>query len=136
MYRAIRTRRDVRGQFLPDPVAPELLQRLLMAAHHAPSVGFMQPWNFIVIRNLTVKTRVKAAFQKANAAAATMFSGNRRELYFELKLAGITEAPVNLCIGHVQKLYTEPELQARGWAKRLPLDELIFQDRWDGTGER
>ena len=43
LYRAIRERRDVRSQFLPDPVPDEVLARLLLAAHHAPSVGFMQP---------------------------------------------------------------------------------------------
>ncbi len=50
VYRAIFTRRDIRGQFLPLPVPDEILARLLMAAHHAPSVGFMHPWNFILIR--------------------------------------------------------------------------------------
>jgi hypothetical protein len=46
VYQAIFSRRDVRGQFLPTPVPDDLLSRVLMAAHHAPSVGFMQPWNF------------------------------------------------------------------------------------------
>jgi Nitroreductase family len=49
LYRAIRERRDVRSQFLPDPIPPEVLVRLLQAAHYAPSVGFMQPWDFILI---------------------------------------------------------------------------------------
>ena len=48
VYRAIAERRDMR-HFRPDPVDPALLQRLLWAAHHAPSVGFMQPWRFIRI---------------------------------------------------------------------------------------
>jgi 5,6-dimethylbenzimidazole synthase len=52
LYRAIRERRDVRAQFLPDPVPPDVLARPLQAAHHAPSVGFMQPWDFIVIDSL------------------------------------------------------------------------------------
>ena len=51
VYRAIETRRDVRDQFLPDDLPDDLLRRLLEAAHRAPSVGFMQPWNFIVIRD-------------------------------------------------------------------------------------
>jgi 5,6-dimethylbenzimidazole synthase len=51
LYRAIRERRDVRSQFLPDPIPPEVLVRLLQAAHYAPSVGFMQPWDFILIES-------------------------------------------------------------------------------------
>src|SRR6476659_3776245 len=41
VYHAIFTRRDIRGGFLPDPVPDEILARILLAAHHAPSVGFM-----------------------------------------------------------------------------------------------
>lgn len=98
VYRAIHTRRDVRGQFLPDPVSDEVLARLLSAAHHAPSVGFMQPWDFIVVRAPQIKARVHEAFRAAHAEAALMFDGDRRETYQSLKLEGILEAPVNLCV--------------------------------------
>jgi len=98
VYRAIFSRRDVRGQFLPDPVADEQLARLLMAAHHAPSVGFMQPWNFLVVRSTTVKQQVHDIFAQANAEAAQMFPDEKREIYSQLKLQGILDAPVNLCL--------------------------------------
>lgn len=98
VYRAIFNRRDVRGQFLPDPVDDALLARILLAAHHAPSVGFMQPWNFLVIRSPTVKQRVHTVFQAANSEAAAMFPDEKREIYSQLKLQGILDAPVNLCI--------------------------------------
>ncbi|SDZ16599.1 cob(II)yrinic acid a,c-diamide reductase [Jannaschia faecimaris] len=202
VYRAIKTRRDVRSQFLPDPVSDDVLRRLLTAAHHAPSVGLMQPWNFVVIRDPSVKAQVAQAFSRANEEAAAMFPAERRALYSSLKLQGIEQAPVNLlitcdrtrdgatglgrthapdmdlhstvcavqnlwlaaraegvgvgwvsivtdadlrgifglpdhvvpvaylCIGHVAELHTEPELQVKGWANRLPLDDLIFTDRW------
>ncbi len=206
VYRAIFSRRDVRSQFLPDPVSDEVVQRLLVAAHHAPSVGFMQPWNFIVIRDGGVKARVQAAFARANEEAAAMFPAEKRALYSSLKLQGITDAPVNLCItcdrtrggevvlgrthnrdmdlystvcavqnlwlaaraegvgvgwvsifreeelrgilglpahvvpvaylclGHVAELYSQPELQAKGWRDRLPLEGLVFQDGWGTAG--
>ena len=51
--------------------------RMLAAAHHAPSVGFMQPWNFLLIRSPEVRRRIKAAFERANSAAAAQFSGDR-----------------------------------------------------------
>lgn len=98
VYRAIYSRRDVRGQFLPDAIPDEQLARLLMAAHHAPSVGFMQPWNFLVVRTEEIKRRVHAAFAEANAEAARMFPDEKREIYSKLKLQGILEAPVNLCV--------------------------------------
>ncbi len=98
VYRAIFTRRDVRSQFLPDPVPADLLGRILDAAHHAPSVGFMQPWNFIVIRDGAVKRRIKTAFAAANAEAANLFGAEQQALYRALKLEGIADAPVNLCI--------------------------------------
>ena len=98
LYKTIFSRRDVRGQFTQDPVADDALARVLYAAHHAPSVGFMQPWNFMVIRDAEVKQRVHQAFVKANDEARQMFEGERRELYSSLKLQGILEAPINLCI--------------------------------------
>ena len=98
VYRAIHERRDVRGQFLPDPIADDLLARLLQAAHAAPSVGLMQPWNFIVIRSDAVRRDIRAAFDRANDEARAMFPPERQALYSQLKLQGITEAPVNLCI--------------------------------------
>ena len=98
LYKAIYKRRDVRGHFLADPISDKLLHKLLDSAHHAGSVGFMQPWSFIVIRNDKVKQQVKELFDEANAAAAKVFEGQKRELYSRLKLEGILEAPVNLCV--------------------------------------
>jgi 5,6-dimethylbenzimidazole synthase len=97
VYRAIFERRDCR-RFLPDPLPDELIARLLMAAHHAPSVGFMQPWNFLLVRSREVRSRIKAAFERANARALEQFDGDRREAYRSLKLEGIVESPLNLCI--------------------------------------
>jgi len=98
VYRAISQRRDVRSQFLPDPIAPEILARLLAAAHQAPSVGFMQPWDFILIDDVQIRARVKAVFEQENARAAQNYTGDRQDLYLKLKLEGILESPLNLCV--------------------------------------
>lgn len=201
VYQAIETRRDVRA-FRNDPVPEATLQRILDAAHHAPSVGFMQPWNFIVIRDPAAKARVQAAFMRENERAAEKFEGERAQLYRTLKLEGIMEAPVNLCvtcdrtrsgpnvlgrntvfdtdlystacaiqnlwlaarvegigvgwvsiirnedlreifgipehivplaylcIGFPREFLDEPELQQKGWRERLPLDTLLYHERW------
>lgn len=98
VYKAIYNRRDVRGQFKPDPVPEDVLSRILDAAHHAPSVGFMQPWDFIVVRNPDVKSLIKEGFEIANNEASNMFQADRKEIYKSLKLEGITEAPIGICI--------------------------------------
>ena len=59
IYKVIAERRDMR-HFLPTPIAPELLQKLLQAAHHAPSVGLMQPWRFIRISDMDLRKRIHA----------------------------------------------------------------------------
>ena len=78
LYRTIYSRRDVRGQFLSRAVPADVLSRVLLAAHHAPSVGFMQPWNYILIRSKIVREQVQAGFQEANEAAARLFKGKKR----------------------------------------------------------
>lgn len=98
LYRVLLSRRDVRGQFLPDPIADDVLARVLTAAHHAPSVGFMQPWSFILVRSPEVRGRIKAAFEQANDEAAAMFAADQQAVYRSLKLEGILEAPINICV--------------------------------------
>src|ERR1700675_3212078 len=94
VYKCIFNRRDVRGQFLPEPIPDEILARILLAAHHAPSVGFMQPWDFIVVRDPVAKQKVRDAYQVAHMEAAEMFGNDRQQTYRRLKLEGILEAPV------------------------------------------
>jgi 5,6-dimethylbenzimidazole synthase len=97
VYRAIRERRDVR-RFRADPVPDDIVQRLLKAAAHAPSVGYMQPWNFLLIRSSEVRQQIHDAFQQANAEALKLFAGERQEQYAALKLEGILESALNLCV--------------------------------------
>ena len=98
LYRAIYERRDVRSSFKPDEIPDNVLARLLDAAHHAPSVGFMQPWGFIVIRDREVRNTVHEIFERARLATAQVYNDDRRAVYETLKLAGIREAPINLCV--------------------------------------
>jgi 5,6-dimethylbenzimidazole synthase len=202
VYRAIYTRRDVRNEFLDDDVPQDLVMRMLDAAHHAPSVGFMQPWNFIVIRDRTVRAEVYEAFLRGVEAEEQALEPSRRALYRNLKLEGILKAPLNicvtcdrarhgetglgrtqqphtdllstacavqnlwlaarvegvgvgwvsimreedlrtilgipeqiaivayLCVGFVDRAYRRPELEVKRWASRLPLETLVYEDRW------
>lgn len=207
LYDIIAARRDVRDEFLPDPISPSVLRRILEAAHAAPSVGFMQPWNFILIRDAARRQDIRRAFAAANEEAAAMFPTERQPAYRALRLEGIIRAPLNiavtcdrsrggkvvlgrthdrntdiystvcaiqnlwlaaraegvgvgwvsifrpddlrrilnipdhveivayLCLGHVEKLFDQPELAARGWRQRLELDDLIMEESWCQTEE-
>jgi len=202
VYRAIHTRRDVRNEFLPEPVADAVIQRLLTAAHAAPSVGYMQPWNFMLIRDPANRQAVHRIFQDANDEAAGQLHGEQKHRYMALKLEGILKSPLNicitcdrkrggdfvlgrthnpqmdlystvcavqnfwlaaraegigvgwvsifdhdrlklhlgipdtveivayLCVGYVDQLYVKPELAAKGWREKIPLEKLIFEERW------
>jgi 5,6-dimethylbenzimidazole synthase len=98
VYRAIFERRDVRRNFLPMPIPDAVMMRLLTAAHHAGSVGFMQPWDFVIIRNHATKRTVKDLFIDANTKASARYAGVKGAMYRRLKLEGIEEAPINLCV--------------------------------------
>ncbi len=89
VYRVIRERRDMR-HFLPDAVAPELLERLLQAAHHGPSVGFMQPWRFIRIRSQALRQQIHALVERERIATARALD-QREDEFMRLKVEGIRE---------------------------------------------
>jgi len=99
----IRHRRDVRGnRFLPTSIKPEHLEKILHAALHAPSVGFSQPWEFVLIENKETKQHVAQSFQQENEKAKETFLNTKddkqKALYQSLKLEGIHESPLNLAV--------------------------------------
>lgn len=98
VYKTIYNRRDTRGEFKSDDIDNAVITKILDAAHHAPSVGFMQPWDFVVVKNKEVKQKIKDGFQVAHDEAKEMFDETRKNVYKTLKLEGITEAPVGICI--------------------------------------
>ena len=202
LYEVIFNRCDVRGEFISEPIAEDVLARVLIAAHHAPSVGFMQPWNFLLIQQESVRKSVHGLFAKANEEAAEKFEGEKRNLYQSLKLEGLLTSPLHLCItcdrdragptvlgrthmldmdlystvcavqnlwlaaraenigvgwvsifheaelkqllnipqdihiiayltvGHVETFNSQPDLEKKGWRKRLNLNDLIMHEEW------
>ena len=97
VYDAIALRRDVRN-FRPDPVPAPVLRRILEAAHRAGSVGLMQPWDFILVRSPERKAEVYELFRRATARAAEHYADDRRAAYGALKLQGILDAPLSICV--------------------------------------
>jgi len=98
LYKAIHSRRDVRSHFTSRPIEDEILSKILNAAHHAPSVGFSQPWNFILIKDSQTKARIKESFEKEKESSSQLIEDPKRSKYLSFKLEGILESPVNLCV--------------------------------------
>jgi nicotinate-nucleotide--dimethylbenzimidazole phosphoribosyltransferase len=96
VWRALRERRDVR-RFRPDALPDGVLERLLEAAHAAPSVGLMQPWRFVIVRSDETRTAMQALASRERLAQSDRFDQRALE-FLQLKIEGIREAPVNLCV--------------------------------------
>jgi hypothetical protein len=80
-------RRDVRGNnFLRDDVPDEIVDKILHSASLAPSVGYPQPWEFVVIRDAAVKQKISVSFDLENKKAAALFVDEKKEMYARLKL--------------------------------------------------
>ena len=87
VYRVIGERRDMR-HFTGGQVAPELLARLLGAAHQAPSVGLMQPWRFIRISDRALRGQIQALVEEERVRTAQAL-GERSDEFMQLKVEGI-----------------------------------------------
>ena len=98
VYDAIALRRDTRHFRSGGEVDEATLMRILGAAHLAPSVGFSQPWGFIVVRDRAKRARVRESFLRCREAEASRFSLARSAKYLAFRLEGIEQAPVNVCV--------------------------------------
>jgi len=201
-YKAIYSRRDVRSNFTSEQIDDQVLMRILKAGHHAPSVGFSQPWNFILVKNIETRKKIKESFENEKTRSSKLIKDPRRSKYLSYKLEGILESSINvcvtydptksgpfvigrtsipetgtfsvccavqniwlaartegigvgwvsilsnetlrdvlnipdhvvpvayLCLGHVSKFETKPDLETNGWLPRLKLDDVIYYEKW------
>jgi 5,6-dimethylbenzimidazole synthase len=90
-YKIILSRRDVRRNFIRKKISNRVLLRILTAAHHAPSVGYSQPWNFILIRDRNSRLNIKESFPKERLKSIELLAKDkeRKRKYLDLKLEGI-----------------------------------------------
>ncbi|MCD8439930.1 5,6-dimethylbenzimidazole synthase [Tenacibaculum finnmarkense] len=95
----ILARRDVRGnRFINTPISKEDLDKILFAGVNAPSVGFSQPWEFVVIKDLKIRNKIKDSFFEENEKAKNLFEGKKADAYTQLKLEGIVESALNIAV--------------------------------------
>ncbi|MDH5654640.1 MAG: nicotinate-nucleotide--dimethylbenzimidazole phosphoribosyltransferase [Spirochaetia bacterium] len=139
VYRSIYERRDIRS-YLPDEIPDEILFKILDAAHNAPSVGFMQPWNFILIHERKIRETVYENFRSVNQKASEQYSGDQNLKYRSLKLQGILDAPLNILVTcdtrrggeHVLGRYTIKDTDL--YSTCLAVENLWLSARAEGIG--
>ncbi|PHS07278.1 MAG: 5,6-dimethylbenzimidazole synthase [Kordia sp.] len=95
----ILARRDVRGnRFIDKPIIQKDLDKILFAGVNAPSVGFSQPWEFVVIKDLDIRNKIKGSFFEENEKAKQLFKEKKADAYTQLKLEGIIESALNIAV--------------------------------------
>ena len=106
-YKIILSRRDVRRNFIRKKISNRVLLRILTAAHHAPSVGYSQPWNFILIRDRNSRLNIKESFSKERLKSIELLAKDkeRKRKYLDLKLEGILESNLNICVTYDHKRF-------------------------------
>ncbi|MBC8166902.1 MAG: 5,6-dimethylbenzimidazole synthase [Bryobacteraceae bacterium] len=132
-------RRDVR-HFHRDPVSPDLLETLLKKAMLAPSVGYSQPWRWVIVETEGKREEVRQEFERCNAQALQGYSGEAATLYSKLKLSGMQEAPVHVAVffdatssaGKGLGQRTMPE--TRIWSVMMAIHTLWLSARAVGLG--
>lgn len=137
LYRAIAERRDMR-HFQPDPVDPGVLRRLLWAAHHAPSVGFMQPWRFVRVTDPVLREDIHALVDAERKETARAL-GKREDDFMRLKVEGIRECGELLVVGlcgnrdrHVFGRRTMPDMDLASCA--CAIQNMWLAARVEGVG--
>lgn len=128
LKRIIAARRDIRGNhFLKKEISKEIINELLLSANSAPSVGFSQPWQFVIIKSDDTRELIYKEFEKQNEKAKEIFASN--ELYTKLKLEGIRESYLNIAV-----LYQKPKSPILGQTVQKKMGEYsvvcAIQNLW------
>lgn len=100
----ILSRRDVRGnRFINKDISKGDLEKILFAGVNAPSVGFSQPWEFVVVKDAAIRNEIRQSFFEENEKAADLFEGKKGDAYTQLKLEGISESALNIAVFYKPK---------------------------------
>jgi 5,6-dimethylbenzimidazole synthase len=100
LYDTINRRRDTRREFTGDPVKPDVLNRLLSAAHAAPSVGMSQPWDFVLVRDPAALEAFGTHVAHERDTFAASLTGERAETFARIKVEGIRESGLGIVVGY------------------------------------
>jgi len=100
LYDVINRRRDTRREFTGEPIADDVLTRLLSAAHCAPSVGMSQPWDFVLVRSASTLDAFASHVAEERDAFAATLEGERAETFNRIKIEGIRESGLGIVVGY------------------------------------
>jgi nicotinate-nucleotide--dimethylbenzimidazole phosphoribosyltransferase len=139
LYDVIGARRDIR-RFRPDPVPREVLDRVLLAAHQAPSVGHSQPWRFIVVTEPSTRERAARMADEQRLRQARELAPDSARRLLDLQLEGIREAPYGVVVacdrrtpaGGVLGRATFPDADL--WSCACAIENLWLAARAEGLG--
>ncbi|GAA2146089.1 hypothetical protein GCM10009760_35480 [Kitasatospora kazusensis] len=140
VHQVIRERRDIRNGFRPDPIPHEVLIRVLEAAHTAPSVGYSQPWDFVVIRSAKTRRKMHELAERQRDAYADSLPKGRAKQFKEIKIEAILETPVNIVVTadrtrggrHTLGRHTQPQMAP--YSAALAVENLWLAARAEGLG--
>ncbi|WP_042382832.1 nicotinate-nucleotide--dimethylbenzimidazole phosphoribosyltransferase [Streptacidiphilus melanogenes] len=140
VHRVMRERRDIRNGFRSDPIPHEVLIRVLEAAHTAPSVGYSQPWDFVVIRSAKTRTKMHELAERQRDIYAESLPKGRAKQFKELKIEAIRETPVNIVVTadrtrggrHTLGRHTQPQMAP--YSAALAVENLWLAARAEGLG--
>jgi 5,6-dimethylbenzimidazole synthase len=98
LYDVIGRRRDVRAEFTGEPVDPQVLNRVLAAAHTAPSVGMSQPWDFVLISDDKTRAKFHTHVMRERTVFADSLTGERAETFDKIKIEGILDSSLGIVV--------------------------------------
>lgn len=102
-YEVIYSRRDVRGQFSGGEIDPQVLSRVLSAANAAPSVGMSQPWDFVLMEDLGLRTTFAKHVETERIAFANLLEGERLATFEKIKIEGILDSSLGIVVTYDSK---------------------------------
>lgn len=98
LYEAIERRRDVRAEFTGAALADGVLERILGAAHAAPSVGLTQPWDFVIVRDVDTRRRFKEHVVAEREVFATSLPQPQADRFADIKIEGILDSTLAIVV--------------------------------------
>jgi 5,6-dimethylbenzimidazole synthase len=97
-YEVVHRRRDVRGEFTGASVPPEVLRRILEAAHAAPSVGLSQPWEFVLVRDVRTRRAFREHVLRERAIFADQLDAQQAATFSRIRVEGVLESSLGIVV--------------------------------------
>ena len=98
LYEVVHRRRDTRAEFTGAEIPPDVLRRVLTAAHAAPSVGLSQPWDFVLVRDESIRRAFRDHVQAERSVFSAQLDQERAETFSRIKVEGVMESSLGIVV--------------------------------------